>query len=206
MYENSENPEAREITAIDMINMFWLTTEEKSKFTSGGITIQIDRQKYTYDVFGEDGMPDMDFRSKHTGREFFVQYDPADMNNVWLCTEDKNGLCKIAQAAPYFTIHRAIQEQAGGEIAFVRAIDEMNKTARVRRQVEAAVLENAHGIAPEQHGLVTPRLAGISIKEYERLCDTLYNGENDNAVNAGSIKFTVSVLLDEMNIDFVIKE
>jgi hypothetical protein len=171
MYVNSVNPETPEITDIDMIDMFWRRGESTNRFTSGGITIQIEKEKYTYDVFDEHGMPDMEFRAKHTGRDFVIQYDPTDMTAVWLCVESGSGLRKVAQAKPYLAVHRAIQEQEGGDMAFIRQIDELNKMARVRRQIEAAALENVHGVAPEQHGLVTPKLGGISAKELERLSD-----------------------------------
>ena len=175
MYENSINPEAERVNDIDIINMFWLVTEKPSKFTANGITIQIDKKEYTYEVFDSNGMPDLEFRQRHTGREFFVKYDPQDMTHVILCTSDKNGLRNVIEARPYRTVHRAVQEQADGDMAFIRAMDKLNKQQRLKNQIAAAVTEMEHGVAPEQHGLNTPRLQGISLKEVERLSDELHN-------------------------------
>ena len=55
----------------------------------------------------------------------------------------------------------------------IRFNDDANKRERVRRQIEAHALELEHGVAPEQHGLRTPALKGISEKEYERLADAV---------------------------------
>lgn len=55
----------------------------------------------------------------------------------------------------------------------IRWNDEANKRERVRRQIEAHALEMEYGVAPEQHGLRTPVLKGITEREYERLADTV---------------------------------
>jgi hypothetical protein len=182
MYETSVNPETPAISAIDMIDIFWVRTEKTSKFTAGGITIQINKNKYTYDVFGADGLPDFEFRAAHIGRDFTVQYDPEDMTSVWLCVESASGLRKVAQAKPYHTVHRAIQEQESGEMAFIRQIEELTKMQRVRRQIDAADLEHAYGVAPEQYGLNRPKIAGISDGELERLSDKI---SAENTVSIG---------------------
>jgi hypothetical protein len=178
MYENSINAETQSVSEIDMIDMFWLVTEKPSKFTCDGIKITIDKKEYTYEPLNAAGMPDMDFRKKHTGSEFFVKYDPCDMTSVWLCTMDKNGLRNVVQAKPYLTVHRAIQEQVVGDMEFIRQMDIINKKERIKRQIENTILEIEHGVAPEQHGLNTPRLTGISLAEMERLSDEISN-ENE---------------------------
>jgi hypothetical protein len=179
MYLSSENAEAREIDELDMMEMFWEMTEKPSTFTSAGITITVGGKKYTYEPLGADGMPDMEFRRLHTGRQFYVQYDPCDMLRVRLFMRDATGTRYVATADPYIEVHRAIQEQADGERSFLVRQNMINQGERVRRQVEAAELEMAHGVAPEQHGLRRPRLRGISLGLEEALMGGKFavNGE-----------------------------
>ena len=176
MYFSSINPEVhnRRVSERDIVDMFWRETELPSEFTSSGITIQVDKQRYTYEVFGEDGLPDMSFRSENTGRQFFVQYDPDDMTKVWLCTHTAVGTRKVRMAEPYAVVHRAIQEQSAEEMAFIREMTEQGKRARVARQMEGYQFDLEQGIAPEQHGLRSSRIRGLSRRDQERIADEYY--------------------------------
>ena len=73
-------------------------------------------------------------------------------------------------AEPYLVIHRAKQEQTKEEALFIRQQREAAEQSRVERQVEARKLEFDEGVAPEQHGLRTPDLKGMS-KEMQRQID-----------------------------------
>lgn len=173
MYRTSVNPATERVTELDMIDLFWLTTERPSIFTADGITIQYQNRKYTYEVLTSDGTPDYAWRSENTGREFFVRFDPKSMNRALLYEQTPMGLRYETVAYPYLTVRRNIQEQQEGDMELIRYNDEANKRERVRRQIEAHTLELEHGVAPEQHGLRTPAIKGISEKEYERLADTV---------------------------------
>lgn len=173
MYRDSVNPEAEPVTSLDMIDLFYLTTERPSLFTADGITIQYRGRKYTYEVLTADGKPDYEWRRENTGREFFVRFDPQTMDRALLYTETPMGLRYEAVAYPYLSIRRNIQEQRPGDMDLIRLNDEANKRERVRRQIEAHALELEHGVAPEQHGLRTPALKGISERDYERLADAV---------------------------------
>lgn len=176
MYFASINPEVhnRRVSERDMVDMFWRETEQPSEFTSSGITIQVDKQRYTYEVFGADGLPDMGFRLENTGRQFFVKYDPDDMTTVWLCTHTAVGTRRVREAKPYAVVHRAIQEQSADEMAFIREMTEQGKRARVARQMEGYQFDLEHGIAPEQHGLRSSRIRGLSRRDQERIADDYY--------------------------------
>lgn len=172
MYKNSVNPETTEVDQLDMIEMFWLTTPKPSTFTASGITIEINKKKYAYEVLGTDKMPDLEFRKKHTFRQFYVMYDPLDMTQVRLYTKETNGMRYVATAEPYVKIHRNLQEQKPGEMAFIRQMDIANKQERIDLQLKAAELEMAHGVAPEQFGLNRPKMRGISLVSTEALMET----------------------------------
>lgn len=100
----------------------------------------------------------------------------------------------VAPAVPYAVIHRAIQEQTPEEQAFLRETLEANKRERVRRLMEGYELEVAHGVAPEQHGLRTPRLQGLKPKEQERLMDRYAVTEEQNCepVSIGQVEKQIS--------------
>jgi hypothetical protein len=173
-YFASINPETMRVIDGDIIDMFWQETELPSEFTSSGITIQVNKQRYSYEVLDDKGMPDMVFRRENTGRQFFVKYDPDDMSEVWLCSKSSVGTRLICKAQPYAVIHRAIQEQSESEMMFIRAMIDANKQERVARQMEGYQFDVSQGIAPEQHGLRSSRLRGISRRDQERIADKYF--------------------------------
>lgn len=173
MYRTSVNPETDPVTELDMIDLFWLTTERPSLFSADGITIQYRNRKYTYEVLDASGRPDMEWRRENTGRSFFVRFDPDRMDRALLYEETPMGLRFETVAYPYLTVRRNIQEQRPGDMELLRWNDAQIKEQRVRRQIENHALELEHGVAPEQHGLRTPAIKGISEREFERLADTV---------------------------------
>ena len=162
MYEQSENPETTAVTPSDMIDMFWVTCDRMSTFTSSGIEITVKGRKRVYEVMSAPGVPDMEWRRKHTYQKFVVKYDPYDFSSIRLYWKDKAGELRFERVAePYIVIHRAIQEQTEGEAAFIRQQQNVSEQNRIDRQVAAKAVEYAEGVAPEQNGLSTPNLKGV---------------------------------------------
>lgn len=194
MYLESVNEKAVPVDMLDMIEMFWMTTERPSLFTSSGITIQVKGKKYTYEVLDREGMPDMEFRSKHTGRQFHVMYDPLDFSMVRLYEMTASGMRYTATARPYIEIHRGIQEQEPGEMAFIRKMDTLNKQQRIERQLTAAELEMEYGVAPEQHGLNRPRLKGLNAAAVDTMMSRSpkRNHKKHTPVDIGTIEKAIS--------------
>ena len=170
MYQESVNPETPVVTASDMIDMFWVECDRMSTFTSSGIEITIDGKKRVYEVMTEAGVPDIEWRRKHTYQKFVVKYDPYDFQSIRLYWKDKAGGLRFERVAePYMVIHRAIQEQTEGEAAFIRQQQSAAIESRIERQVAARAIEYAEGVAPEQNGLVTPELLGIKKDEQRQI-------------------------------------
>jgi len=173
LYAESVNPEAVPVSEVLGRELFWLRTREAVTYTSSGISITVGGQRFTYEVMNGD-LPDVKFLTNNAGRKFVVEYDPHNLETVRLNIEDKNyGLQFVTEAHPYISIHRAIQDQTEGERSLISRIDSANKRERVRRDITNHQLELEHGVAPEQHGLVSPRLKGISDREYERFADQI---------------------------------
>ncbi len=162
-YLQGINEETPAITVHDMVEMFWVLTDRPSTFTSAGLQIEIKGKKYTYEVFSRPGVPDHEWRRRHTLRQFFVKYDPCDSSSIRLYWKDRAGELRFERTAePYMRIHRNIQEQEAGEAKFIRSEQEENINDRIARQVAAKEIEYGHGVAPEQHGLQTPELKTMS--------------------------------------------
>lgn len=171
MYEKSMNEETDAVTVYDMVDIFWIWTKRPATFTDQGIEITIGGRKLPYEVYEKPGHPDHEWRKKNTYRQFHVKYDPNDLRSIRLYWEDKAGQRRFERIAePYMVIHRAIQEQAEGEAEFIRREQEANIRDRIDRQVIAKEIEYAYGVAPEQHGLNTPDLKGVT-KEVQREID-----------------------------------
>jgi hypothetical protein len=168
MYLQSENELAPEVTERDMAESFWLWTEKQSTFNPDGIEIEVNKQKYKYDVFAADEVNtiDVEWRRRNTYNKFWVKFDPYDMSQVKLYWEDKAGGIRFERlASPPVTIHRAIQDQQGGEMRIIRNIRELNRQEQVQRYLGAQEIMWKHGTAPEQNGLYTPKLNGFTSEE-----------------------------------------
>lgn len=172
-YQASVNPETEVVSQIDMVNLFWIRTDRPSKFTADGISIQYQKRKYTYEVLTADGKPDYEWRKVNTGKEFIVKFDPMKMDMAMLFEQTATGLRYVTSAYPYLTVHRNIQEQKDGDMTLIRQNDSENKRMRVQRRIENHSLEIEYGVAPEQNGLTTPALKGISESEFETFADAV---------------------------------
>lgn len=171
MYYASVNAETQELSEYAMVDIFWQETEREVEFTASGIEIQVDGRSYAYEVFDAHGGIDYDFRKENTGRKFFVKYDPYDMTRVWLCVKTSIGTRRVCEAYPYAMIHRAMQEQTPEEQLFIRDTVDANKRMRMERRAQGYDVEQKHGVAPEQLGLRTSKLRGLSHRDEERIAD-----------------------------------
>ena len=146
-----------------MLDMFWQFTQKPVTFTDSGIQITVKGRKYPYEVFSSPGVPDHDWRMKNTYKQFIVAYDPYDMTSVRLYEKEPDGSLRFnTVAGPYIVIPRAIQNQQEGDAKFIRQEQAANLEDRIRRLVAGKEIEYEHGVAPEQHGMKTPRLKGTN--------------------------------------------
>ena len=169
-YDSSVNEETQQVTAHDMVDMFWVTAKRMSTFTDQGISVTIKKEKRQYEVMSEPGVPDHEWRRQHTYERFVVKYDPYDFGSVRLYKKEADGSLRFERVAePYVVIHRAIQEQTEGEAAFIRQQQAANTTDRIERTVAGREIEKAHGVMPEQHGLRSPKPKGMTAAERRQI-------------------------------------
>lgn len=176
MYLSQVNEHTVTVTDSMRKNLYLVKTNKPAKYTNRGITIQIQGEKYTYEVVKADGRtPDIEWGGRHLGTHFYVEHDPHDPSaDVRLYTKDDYGYRYVCDAKEFNVIHRALLEQTHEERVFIREMEWENKVARVKLWYEKMLLETEHGVAPEQHGFRTPNIKGVSQKEFERIMEMIY--------------------------------
>lgn len=163
MYNNSVNEGTPEVTVEDMVNMFWVFASRPCTFTASGLEITLNKKKYTYEVYKAPGQPDYEWRRTHTYQKFYVKYDPYDPTSVRLYWKDKAGNLRFERVAePYMVVQRNLQEQSAADAKFIREQQKEIEKVRIERQVIAGTIEQMEGTSPEQQGLNSPRLKGVS--------------------------------------------
>ena len=164
MYEKSVNEETQEVTLHDMVDMFWVFTKRMATFTDQGLQVTIKGEKRQYEVCSSPGVPDHEWRRKHTYERFIVAYDPYDFASIRLYTKGTDGSLRFERTAePYILIHRALQDQQGTDDAkFIRQEQEANLQDRIERTVAGRTIAAEHGTDAEQQGLHSPKLKGTN--------------------------------------------
>lgn len=164
MYEKSVNEETQEVTLHDMVDMFWVFTKRMATFTDQGLQVTVKGEKRQYEVCSSPGVPDHEWRRKHTYERFIVAYDPYDFASIRLYTKGTDGSLRFERTAePYILIHRALQDQQGTDDAkFIRQEQEANLQDRIERTVEGRTIAAEHGTDAEQQGLHSPKLKGTT--------------------------------------------
>lgn len=164
MYEKSVNEETQEVTLHDIVDMFWVFTKRMATFTDQGLQVTIKGEKRQYEVCSSPGVPDHEWRRKHTYERFIVAYDPYDFASIRLYTKGTDGSLRFERTAePYILIHRALQDQQGTDDAkFIRQEQEANLQDRIERTVAGRTIAAEHGTDAEQQGLHSPKLKGTT--------------------------------------------
>lgn len=174
VYMSSFNPSSIALDDAALHELYWIMKPKPSTFSAYGLIFQVEGKEYQYEPYNAAGEPDLEWRGRNTGREFYVAYDPHDMTSVKIYTYDpKYGYRFETMAGEYTRIHRALQDQTEEERSFIRRQDERDKVARIAGHMETDALLRRYGLAPDQQGLVDPGLSGLneSKKSYERLAD-----------------------------------
>ena len=188
MYMNSVNEETEPVTLTDMVDMFWVMAKKPCTFTDQGLTVTIKGERRQYEVFATPGVPDHEWRRKHTYERFWVAYDPYDYTSIRLYTKGADGSLRFERTAePYMVIHRALQDQQGTEDAlFIRQEQAAALEDRIARVTAGRAEAMKEGMDAEQQGLHSPKLKGTNaevqrqierrLEKYGRPADELQLG------------------------------
>ena len=110
-YRNSKRPERRKLQKDDMRDMFWVWSKKPITYKNVGLEKQENYKKYFYEVFLENGSPDLEFHNRSVGKEFWVKYNPDDLSEVALYEQDsKKQFRFVAYAKERLRLPMAVED------------------------------------------------------------------------------------------------
>lgn len=165
MYRNSHNPSTVKVELWDMVDIFWIFRKDPVTVTAYGISFTDKKLKKDYMVQTEDGKPDIAWLRKNVDRKLHVKVDPDDDSIIYLYEKDASGYRFVTAAFPKVVIHRNIQEQEDWEREYIHSVTKEVKRIREQRSEEMDLILEMHNSLPEQHGLNSAGLKGISKKQ-----------------------------------------
>ncbi|MBQ3722541.1 MAG: DDE-type integrase/transposase/recombinase [Bacteroidales bacterium] len=170
VYQRESCPDCAAVTDASRADAFWIMSRDAVAYTNSGLKVTIKGQTFLFEVQGADGYPDLDWLDSHNGGRFFYRYDPQDISRVKLYSfEPKTGYTYVATALPKERIHRDIWSQTKEDGGFIREMEERVKEHAVQRHLKVKDIEREFGVAPEQHGLRSPLVVGVTRTEYDRM-------------------------------------
>ncbi|HMQ77139.1 MAG TPA: hypothetical protein PKE21_13720 [Flavobacteriales bacterium] len=148
-YLASTNPEARPVQFLDLVDLFWHWAAKPVTYTHQGLRLQVAGTAYHYEVYGADGLPDMQFLQRWTKARFRVKFDPEDMAHVRLYQETPDGdLRFVAGADTKRAYARAVTDLVEGERAEIDRLLAMRKQQREATAAELSRTRRQSGIDP----------------------------------------------------------
>jgi hypothetical protein len=165
MYRNSVNPETPEIGMLEMVELFWIERPKPIMVTNSGIEFTEKKVRYSYVVYGDDGLPDTKWLRQNIDNKFIIKFDPEDMSSIYLYKKDALGLRFITEARTKVEVQRAAQFQTPEGLSYVRQMQQKENKDRLDVHEYMDVLQESQGRKPEQHGLNTPRVMGLQTKK-----------------------------------------
>lgn len=166
-YRESENPRAKKVDTLELISIFGIIKPTPNTYRSNGIQMEVKGHKYTWEVLDEAGSPDFNFLKRNVDRQFYIGYDPNDMEMVALYTKTPKGYVFETMAQKYINIHRGKQEQDSFDHAFTKAMEQKNKALRLDMQETIEQIMESNGMHPAQHGLNMPKVKGVNLRKGE---------------------------------------
>ena len=165
MYRNSTNPQTKELTVWEMVDMFWILREKPVTVSGYGISFTEKKTKYTYMVYDENNIPDVAWLRQNIDKKLYVKFDPEDMSMIYLYEKDALGLRRVAAAQTKIEIHRGKQEQEEWEASYIDKIKKINEQERLNSFNKMNEILEQHNALPEQQGFNSPGLLGINNKK-----------------------------------------
>lgn len=161
MYMQSKNPDTKEVNIWDMVDLFWITRNKTIKADAQGISFTEKKVEYSYMVYTQDGMPDLNWLSKSVGKSFIVKFDPEDMTMIHLYEDTPLGARFVTEATTKVEVERAIQLQDDWEASHIKTVINQVKNVRIERRDKTEEILSQFGMTAEQQGLKRPTLKGI---------------------------------------------
>jgi hypothetical protein len=161
MYFESHNPESKEVTLWEMVELFWIQHPQPITFTASGLDFQVNKAKYQYMVHDVEGLPNQEFLETNIDKKFIVKYDPDDMSTIHCFEQTPNGLRFVTLMTPKVLIHRGKQEQEDGEMEFYKRTQAKIDESRIKRRDKIEEVLEKFGATAAQKGLNAPAIKGL---------------------------------------------
>lgn len=81
---NTPSDHRRDIDFLMMVEAFWVERRRPIRYGKDGLIMEVNRDRYTYEVESEKGIEDMAFRREYLGSTFTVKYDPENLDQIAL--------------------------------------------------------------------------------------------------------------------------
>lgn len=170
MYRNSHNPKSEAIGLMDMVDLFWMLRPDPVTLNAYGISFKEKGVKFDYLVY-KDGMPDQLWLRKNIDKKFWIKFDPEDTSLIYLYEKDTTGLRFATAAETKITVARGKQEQESFETSYITKVNNENKAIRSSRMNEMDSVLAQFNMRPEDYGLRTPGIKGVTKKNTRTKAD-----------------------------------
>ncbi len=143
---------SEDIAVYEMMDLFWVFPSKPSNYGTSGIEITVTGESHEYEVYDTDGDVDLDFRDRYTHKKFYVQYDPAQMDNfvrLWLALPNGNKQY-VADAQPKRLTKQIPALMSAGDKARMHADRHVKskELERVRHRIKQ--LQQSTGLTPDK--------------------------------------------------------
>lgn len=181
VYAASVNEKATPLNFIDMVDLFWHTTQKPIHYGKAGLVMEQQYIKYHFEVYDLAGQPDMDFRTHYINTKFYVKYDPEDLSMIRLYRKVGEELRPVATATKKHEYARAVIDKKPGETTQLNQELELRKSEAARVKAELKAIRNTTGIDPEtlvELGFLGPK-EGMNTGEGAVLTEGFNNGNDE---------------------------
>jgi len=140
------------ISYLDMIDLFWIFTNDTVTYKADGLRVQIANKKYHFEVYNVNGDIDLRFRERFVGSKFLVKYDPDQLDNyVSLYAKLPDGDTRfIADAQPVRKQQQIPALMTDGDKAQFAKDYEVRKTEEAAAKKQIELIQRETGITPEK--------------------------------------------------------
>lgn len=193
-----ENPQAQTLDEYEAHEIFMLFSQAPVQYTKEGFNFRMNKQEYSYMVYGDNGLVDMNFHLQNVGRQFLYRYDPEDMTRIELWAVTDTGAKYAAIATPKVTIHRATQERTEEENSYLFAQLDANRRTRAAMHIAQEDLFMEESIGEAYTQLRIPRPVAVSEKQLDGYREEMKRGTLESPVPVPDTKIPEEpVLTDE---------
>lgn len=128
---HTPNPLRRPMEYLELVQAFWVERKDQVRYTKDGLIMEVNKERYTYEVESERGVEDMEFREQWLGTRFTVKYDPDDLEFISLWYDGKH----VSEARQKWLAPMAIIDMEEGDR------ERINKSLEARKEYSTRMVE-----------------------------------------------------------------